>query len=214
MPWDFWSNLLLRIDALMLGKQLSLEDGLELRIMAWRREARIRDAYVAVHNEKDGEVAAGLTQLTRQKKKPGYHVVHIAAEMAPVAKVGGLGDVVTGLGRALQKKGHLVEIILPKYDCIDYSRIKNLKYQFSADDLSGKYANKAALRARLGLAPADASEDKPLREFERIARDSEQHPHIRLILKYDGGLTFHLRSVRNMIAVRMGVFRLLGRRED
>ncbi|KAL3700083.1 hypothetical protein R1sor_018105 [Riccia sorocarpa] len=456
MPWEFWSNLLLRIDALMLGKQLSLEDGLELRIMAWRREARIRDAYVAVQNEKDGEVAAGLTQLTRQKKKPGYHVVHIAAEMAPVAKVGGLGDVVTGLGRALQKKGHLVEIILPKYDCMDYSRIKNLKvldvelysyfdgqthknkiwlgiveglpvyfiephhpakffwrgqfygenddfkrftyfcraalefllqsgkrpdmihthdwqtavvaplywdiyvpqgldsarlaftchnfeyqgvdapgalascglnvpqlhrpdrmqdnfahdrvnllkggivfsnvvttvsptyaqevrspeggrglhltlaqhlkkffgvlngiddeawnpatdplleYQFSADDLSGKYANKAALRARLGLAPADASEDKPLvgcitrlvpqkgvhlirhsiyrtlecggqfillgsspvpniqREFEGIARDFEQHPHIRLILKYDEALSHSIYAASDMFVI-------------
>ncbi|KAL3682344.1 hypothetical protein R1sor_000366 [Riccia sorocarpa] len=42
--------------------------------------------------------------------------MHIAAEMAPVAKVGGLGDVVTGLGRSLQKKGHLLEIILPKYE--------------------------------------------------------------------------------------------------
>lgn len=42
-------------------------------------------------------------------------------------KVGGLGDVLTGLSRALQRKGHLVEVILPKYDCMDYSRITNLK---------------------------------------------------------------------------------------
>lgn len=45
-------------------------------------------------------------------------------------KVGGLGDVLTGLSRSLQKKGHLVEAILPKYDCMDYSRIKGLKVWF------------------------------------------------------------------------------------
>lgn len=33
----------------------------------------------------------------------------------------------TGLGKALQKKGHLVEVILPKYDCMDSGRIDNLR---------------------------------------------------------------------------------------
>jgi hypothetical protein len=42
------------------------------------------------------------------------HVAHIAVEMAPVAKVGGLGDVVTALARAVQEEGHLVEVILPR----------------------------------------------------------------------------------------------------
>ncbi|XP_052180504.1 probable starch synthase 4, chloroplastic/amyloplastic isoform X2 [Diospyros lotus] len=42
-------------------------------------------------------------------------------------EVGGLGDVVTGLGKALQKRGHLVEIILPKYDCMKYERIRDLR---------------------------------------------------------------------------------------
>lgn len=47
---------------------------------------------------------------------PGrLHVAHIAVEMAPIAKVGGLGDVVTALGRAVQEEGHLVEVILPRY---------------------------------------------------------------------------------------------------
>lgn len=41
------------------------------------------------------------------------HVVHITAEMAPHAKVGGLGDVVTGLARACLGRGHNVEIMLP-----------------------------------------------------------------------------------------------------
>jgi starch synthase len=44
------------------------------------------------------------------------YVVHIAVEMAPICKVGGLGDVVTALGRAVQDQGHLVEVVLPRYD--------------------------------------------------------------------------------------------------
>ena len=49
-----------------------------------------------------------------QLEPPGLHVVHIAVEMAPICKVGGLGDVVTALGRAVQEEGHMVEVILPR----------------------------------------------------------------------------------------------------
>ena len=48
--------------------------------------------------------------------EPPLYVIHVAAEMAPIAKVGGLGDVVTALGRAVQEAGHQVEVILPRYD--------------------------------------------------------------------------------------------------
>lgn len=44
-----------------------------------------------------------------------------------ILQVGGLGDVVAGLSKALQKKGHLVEIILPKYDCMEYDRVRDLR---------------------------------------------------------------------------------------
>ncbi len=50
-------------------------------------------------------------------------IVHIAAELAPVAKVGGLGDVLHGLSRALLAKGHRVEVIIPEYDCLDRNGI-------------------------------------------------------------------------------------------
>ncbi|GJN26406.1 hypothetical protein PR202_gb14333 [Eleusine coracana subsp. coracana] len=43
-------------------------------------------------------------------KEPPMHIVHIAVEMAPIAKVGGLGDVVTSLSRAVQDLGHNVEV--------------------------------------------------------------------------------------------------------
>lgn len=47
------------------------------------------------------------------------HIVQIASEVAPVAKVGGLADVMMGLNRELKWKGHTVDIIVPKYDCLD-----------------------------------------------------------------------------------------------
>ncbi|HAM52720.1 MAG TPA: glycogen synthase GlgA [Nitrospiraceae bacterium] len=60
-------------------------------------------------------------------------VVMIASECAPVAKVGGLADVVFGLSRELEIRGHVVEIILPKYDCMSYDHIWG--FQVSYQDL-------------------------------------------------------------------------------
>lgn len=40
-------------------------------------------------------------------------------------QVGGMGDVVTALGRAVQEEGHRVEVILPKYDCIRYDDVSS-----------------------------------------------------------------------------------------
>ena len=58
------------------------------------------------------------------------YVVMIASECAPVAKVGGLGDVVFGLSRELEIRGHSVEIILPKYDCMRYDQIWGLQVNY------------------------------------------------------------------------------------
>lgn len=58
------------------------------------------------------------------------YISHIATELAPIAKIGGLGDVIYGLSKELQKKGHDVEIILPKYDCLHFEQVKNLKVEF------------------------------------------------------------------------------------
>ena len=58
------------------------------------------------------------------------HIVHLVSELAPVAKAGGLADVVFGLAQATQSKGHTVEVILPKYDCLDYTELSNLKPVF------------------------------------------------------------------------------------
>ncbi|HMR68049.1 MAG TPA: glycogen synthase GlgA [Anaerolineae bacterium] len=57
-------------------------------------------------------------------------IVMIASEMAPVAKVGGLGDVVFGLSRELEIRGNPVEVILPKYDCMRYDQIWDLHVDY------------------------------------------------------------------------------------
>ena len=57
-------------------------------------------------------------------------VVMVASECAPVAKVGRLGDVVYGLSKELEIRGHAVELILPKYDCMRYDHIWGLQVAF------------------------------------------------------------------------------------
>ena len=56
------------------------------------------------------------------------HVVHVTAEMAPLAKVGGLGDVITGLARSCAAKGHAVEVVLPYYECLPDDEIEGLAH--------------------------------------------------------------------------------------
>jgi starch synthase len=61
------------------------------------------------------------------------YIIQITPELAPLAKVGGLADVVTGLSRELEMRGNSVEIILPKYDSMRYDHIYGLCVTY--DDL-------------------------------------------------------------------------------
>ncbi len=55
--------------------------------------------------------------------RPSLYVVHITPELASVAKVGGLADVVFGLSRELAIRGNHVEIILPMYATLRHDQI-------------------------------------------------------------------------------------------
>ncbi|MCL7050834.1 hypothetical protein MKW94_010957 [Papaver nudicaule] len=128
LPWIFWSSLLLKIDGWFLEKKISFDDANLLREMAWKRDRRIHNAYMDCKDKSESEVVSTFLRLiSSESRSTGLHIIHIAAEMAPVAKVGGLGDVVSGLSKALQKKGHLVEVILPKYDCMQNDRIGDMR---------------------------------------------------------------------------------------
>ena len=68
----------------------------------------------AVYDNRDGR-DYHIPVMGGTLTEPPLHIVHISVEMAPIAKVGGLGDVVTALGRAVQDAGHHVEVVVPKY---------------------------------------------------------------------------------------------------
>ncbi len=55
------------------------------------------------------------------------HIVMISAESAPVASAGELGDFIQGLSHDLAARGQQVEIILPKYDCLRFDRIWEMR---------------------------------------------------------------------------------------
>lgn len=58
------------------------------------------------------------------------YIVHICTELAPIAKVGGLADVIYGLSKETVRNNHSVEILIPKYDCIDYTQLEHLKVDY------------------------------------------------------------------------------------
>lgn len=58
------------------------------------------------------------------------HIIHIASEMAGLAKVGGLGDVLLGLSREVQAQGHTVDVIVPKYSLMNYEAIDRLQIAY------------------------------------------------------------------------------------
>ncbi|KAM7469150.1 hypothetical protein LguiA_007333 [Lonicera macranthoides] len=61
-----------------------------------------------------------------EKDSDPMHIIHVTAEMAPIAKVGGLGDVITGLARSCLSRGHKVDIMIPFYECIQKHQVSEL----------------------------------------------------------------------------------------
>lgn len=59
------------------------------------------------------------------------HIVEVAAEFAPIAKAGGLGEVIVGLSRELTRTGHQVEVILPKYNFLTNTHLRRPKIELT-----------------------------------------------------------------------------------
>lgn len=85
-------------------------------------------------------LVGGMETRAATKDQRQLHVVHVTAEMAPCAKVGGLGDVVTGLSRAALQRGHNVEVMLPFYECISgEEHVEGLEFDQEFDCPKGMF---------------------------------------------------------------------------
>ena len=92
------------------------------------------------------------------------HIVHLACEMAPWAKVGGLADVTLGLSRACLARGHTVEVVLPFYSDVEGTgvHVENLTHECDFDVPKGRShdgqtvvdnVRTSAFRAEIGGVP-------------------------------------------------------------
>ncbi|CAI7906171.1 unnamed protein product, partial [Closterium sp. NIES-53] len=125
-PASVWSRLLLRVDGLLLAKALSAPQAQALRGLAATRDARAADVYADVEPLEDAQVVRALLRLIDGSNRT-LHVVHVCTELAPVAQAGSLATWMAGLCRALRKKGHLVEVVLPLYSSVDTSAIEDFR---------------------------------------------------------------------------------------
>lgn len=71
-------------------------------------------------------------------------IVHIAAELSPIAKVGGLAEAVFGLLHSLSQK-EKISIILPYYSFIDSKKITSLKKDCSIEIQNKKKTHKVEI---------------------------------------------------------------------
>lgn len=120
-------ELLLRLDSMVLTGIISAGEASDLRRLIMDHMVGVADVSNDIIQKKDAELLAELRNISDRRKKTSFHIVHICTEMEPLASVGSLASYVTGLSCALQRKGHLVEVILPKYASLDLQEVQGLR---------------------------------------------------------------------------------------
>ncbi|KAF8046668.1 hypothetical protein N665_3530s0001 [Sinapis alba] len=120
-------ELLLRIDSMVVNGLIGVEEASSMRQLVRQHEGNISEFPFDVLEQGDAQVLAELRRFPNKGKRNGLHVIHICTEMDPLVSVGPLASYITGLSSALQGKGYLVEVILPKYSTLDLDEVEGLR---------------------------------------------------------------------------------------
>ncbi|KAM0941870.1 putative starch synthase, catalytic domain-containing protein [Dioscorea sansibarensis] len=132
-PGTLW-ELFLRIDTMVLSGMINSEEATHLRKVIVNNQISIHDAFYEIQHKKNIELLSELHHFSEKITRKGMHIVHICCEMEPIASVGSLATYVTGLSCALQRKGYLVEVILPKYTIADNGALQGFRTSESEFD--------------------------------------------------------------------------------
>lgn len=119
-------ELLFRIDSMVLSGTIGTGEATDMRRLIIDSKVSISDVFSEIPQKRDSEILEELHHLAKNKKN-GFHIVHICTEMEPMVSVGSLASYVTGLSRALQRKGNLVEVILPNYASLELDEVQGLR---------------------------------------------------------------------------------------
>uniref|UniRef100_A0A0E0NMI4 starch synthase n=1 Tax=Oryza rufipogon TaxID=4529 RepID=A0A0E0NMI4_ORYRU len=122
-----FSELLLRIDTMTISGMVGMTEASDLRKKVIDNRYMIHSVFSDIHHKQDTELLSELRLFLRKPAEKPLHVVHICSEMDPITSRGSLATYVTGLSSALQRKGNLVEVILPKYAGINEDVIHFLR---------------------------------------------------------------------------------------
>ncbi|KAK6125375.1 hypothetical protein DH2020_040879 [Rehmannia glutinosa] len=124
------SELLLRIDSLVLNGVIGSTEACDLRRLVIDSRGSFTDDLYDIICKNDAEFLAELRHFSKKSKQNGFHIIHICTEMSPVVSVGSLASYITGLSRALQRKGNLVELkpcLQSQYACLNLDEVQGLR---------------------------------------------------------------------------------------
>ncbi|XP_024461576.2 probable starch synthase 4, chloroplastic/amyloplastic isoform X3 [Populus trichocarpa] len=124
---SLWRELLLRIDSMVLTGLIDSAEASGMRKAVMGNKFSVALVFFDIRQKTDAELLAQLRHFSVGSRKNGFHIIQICTEMEPLVSVGSLSSYVTGLSKALQKKGHIVEVILPKYACLDLTEMQGLR---------------------------------------------------------------------------------------
>ncbi|CAN6274034.1 unnamed protein product [Urochloa humidicola] len=120
-------ELLLRIDTMVISGMISMQEASDLREKVVNNRSVIQSTFSEIRHKENTEVLSELRLFLRKPIEKPLHVVHICSELDPIASCGSLSTYVAGVCCALQGKGNLVEVILPKYTSLNTDGIHGLR---------------------------------------------------------------------------------------